>query len=89
MWWILLFFWLSNQTIATESPNMCDSSGNTRNIEFQPDSPVKYPFDNSDDAQCRQIKIRFAAPNSLPLVALASFPGSGNTWLRSDQILIK
>ena len=82
MWLILLFYWLSHQTVAATA-DMCDEhKENTRTIEFQLDGPVKFPFSNSDDPQCRQIKIRFANPNTLPMVALSSFPGSGNTWLR-------
>ena len=31
---------------------------------------------------CRQLSIKFANHSHDPVVALASFPGSGNTWLR-------
>ncbi|XP_047472240.1 uncharacterized protein LOC125027303 [Penaeus chinensis] len=34
------------------------------------------------DAQCSQFKVNFAAAASLSPCALASYPGSGNTWTR-------
>ena len=34
------------------------------------------------DKECERYKISFNAKKSLPLVALASFPRSGNTWMR-------
>ncbi|XP_042878223.1 uncharacterized protein LOC122257185 [Penaeus japonicus] len=34
------------------------------------------------DAQCSQFKVNFAAASSLSPCALASYPGSGNTWSR-------
>lgn len=34
------------------------------------------------DGQCSQFKVNFAAASSLSPCALASYPGSGNTWTR-------
>ncbi|XP_071536183.1 LOW QUALITY PROTEIN: uncharacterized protein [Panulirus ornatus] len=34
------------------------------------------------DPQCRQFRVRFGEVGTLPLCALASYPGSGNTWTR-------
>ncbi|KAK7086073.1 WSC domain-containing protein 1, partial [Halocaridina rubra] len=36
----------------------------------------------SGSAECMGLKISFARRRTLPRTALASFPGSGNTWLR-------
>ena len=36
----------------------------------------------SDDSQCSHYVTQFTRLSSLPPLALASFPGSGNTWLR-------
>lgn len=38
------------------------------------------PWPNSKD--CSRFRIQFARRKSLPMTALVSFPGSGNTWLR-------
>ncbi|XP_049846131.1 WSC domain-containing protein 1-like [Schistocerca gregaria] len=37
-----------------------------------------WPF----SAECARFQVHFARPRSLPMTALVSFPGSGNTWLR-------
>ncbi|KAF2357066.1 Sulfotransferase domain [Trinorchestia longiramus] len=34
------------------------------------------------DSTCAALRVRFARRHSLPRTALASYPGSGNTWLR-------
>ena len=34
------------------------------------------------EPQCSNFSTRFAVKNSIPLRALASYPGSGNTWIR-------
>ncbi len=39
-------------------------------------------FPWSDDEACKDLVVRFSAPHSLPPVGLASYPSSGNTWLR-------
>nr|XP_018917676.1 PREDICTED: WSC domain-containing protein 1-like [Bemisia tabaci] len=38
------------------------------------------PWPSSEE--CRQYYIQFARQKSLPMTALVSFPGSGNTWVR-------
>ncbi|XP_014245102.1 WSCD family member AAEL009094 [Cimex lectularius] len=38
------------------------------------------PWPNSRD--CSRFRVQFARQKSLPMTALVSFPGSGNTWLR-------
>ncbi|XP_076054693.1 uncharacterized protein LOC143033305 isoform X2 [Oratosquilla oratoria] len=35
-----------------------------------------------DDPYCNELNVRFLETRSLPLCALTSFPGSGNTWTR-------
>jgi len=39
-----------------------------------------YPW--PEDEVCKKFSIRFPQPGSLPMMGLASFPNSGNTWLR-------
>ena len=36
----------------------------------------------TNTTSCKDFKTRFAKVNTLPIRALASFPGSGNTWVR-------
>ncbi|XP_063853260.1 uncharacterized protein LOC135096008 isoform X2 [Scylla paramamosain] len=40
-----------------------------------------YPWRTTTD-ECANYATRFLVPGRAPIVALASFPGSGNTWLR-------
>ncbi len=35
-----------------------------------------------EDSQCKKYHISFSTHKSLPLIGLASFPRSGNTWIR-------
>jgi len=35
-----------------------------------------------EDLNCAHFKISFVRPCSLPKIALSTFPGSGNTWIR-------
>lgn len=41
-------------------------------------SHFPWPLDES----CRKYSVTFAKPKSIPIVGLASYPSSGNTWLR-------
>jgi len=43
---------------------------------------VNFPFAESFDKECQNVDVRFAEVGSLPMMALVSFPGSGNSWLR-------
>ena len=47
---------------------------------------TRYPFRGNDyaskDEICGDLATQFSNVEKLPLVALASFPSSGNTWLR-------
>ena len=45
-------------------------------------SPFSRPWPAPAPSHCRNFTTRFAANGSLPARALASYPGSGNTWLR-------
>lgn len=36
----------------------------------------------SNDLECNDLTIQFIRNKSYPLIALATFPGSGNTWIR-------
>ncbi|XP_043208849.1 WSC domain-containing protein 1-like isoform X2 [Amphibalanus amphitrite] len=42
--------------------------------------PVRWPWEGVEG--CSQYGIRFAERGTLPIVALSSYPGSGNTWTR-------
>ena len=44
---------------------------------------IRYPWINSSDEKCRNLSVEFATQGGLRMKALVSFPGSGNTWLRS------
>ena len=51
-----------------------------RTISWEEDGVRLHPW--PEDPECSGLVVRFAKNSSLPLTALASFPGSGNTWLR-------
>ncbi|XP_046655773.1 WSC domain-containing protein 1-like [Daphnia pulicaria] len=52
-----------------------------RQLRFSPAKRfIRRPWPNTPD--CSNFTIRRTMTNSLPPVALASFPGSGNTWVR-------
>ena len=43
---------------------------------------VKYPWKEVQDQECQKVDVMFAEEGSLPMMALVSFPRSGNSWLR-------
>ena len=45
-------------------------------------SLVKYPWFDVEDKECQKVDVMFAEEGSLPMMALVSFPRSGNSWLR-------
>ena len=74
-----------NDTLLVFDPKTWTSppdGGLKSTINFDSEERAKYPWTNSSDEQCHQHSIRFGAKGSLPMRALVSFPGSGNTWLR-------
>ena len=42
---------------------------------------TRYPWPDNDE--CKMLATVFSTQQHLPAIALASFPNSGNTWLRS------
>ena len=44
--------------------------------------PHTHPWMHSPSETCRKFATRFANASSLPIFPLASYPGSGNTWVR-------
>ena len=51
-------------------------------FQFDTNRPHIHPWNSSRIPECRNLTTRFAASYSLPLYPLASYPGSGNTWVR-------
>ena len=51
-------------------------------IQFDPTRPSHNFWTQNDDKICFNLSTKFALSGSLPLLALASYPGSGNTWVR-------
>ena len=49
-------------------------------LSLSPALPSRAPWPG--DPACSQFLIQHLEPGSWPPVALASYPGSGNTWLR-------
>ena len=52
----------------------------TSTITFSKVGPFHHLW--SKEPQCSNFTTRFAIKGSIPLRALASYPGSGNTWIR-------
>ncbi|XP_037084254.1 WSC domain-containing protein 1-like [Pollicipes pollicipes] len=71
----------SNDGAFSESAalNSDTSGGDLLKVKLQ-DSTVRWPWENVEG--CSHYGIRFAERGSLPVVALTSYPGSGNTWTR-------
>ena len=51
-------------------------------IQFDSSGPRHHFWAEHDNQDCHNLSTRFAVSGSLPLLALASYPGSGNTWVR-------
>ena len=51
-------------------------------FKFDLKRPYIQPWKQSRSGICRNFTTRFAKPSSLPIYPLASYPGSGNTWVR-------
>jgi len=43
---------------------------------------LTYPWKDVGSQRCKRLKTRFILPEVRPRVALATYPGSGNTWTR-------
>jgi hypothetical protein len=53
-----------------------------QNIQFDWSGPTHNFWAEHDNQDCRNLSTRFAVSGGLPHLALASYPGSGNTWVR-------
>ena len=77
---------MSNLTLNTETLQQLSDNQISLNLEDLKDRGREsfQPWPNSSSPlNCRKLLNHFAKPGSfLPTVSLASYPGSGNTWLR-------
>ena len=71
---------ISNSKLG-QSSSECDIKIRRR-ISFNTSGQVKHPWDQAEDAECRDVVVMFAEEDSLPMLALVSYPRSGNSWLR-------
>ena len=51
-------------------------------LELKKSGQINFPFAESLNKECEDLDVRFAEAGSLRMMALVSFPGSGNSWLR-------
>ena len=72
---------LISHSKLVQSSSECDIKSR-KTISFNTSGLVKHPWDQAEDAECRDVVVMFAEESSLPMLALVSHPRSGNSWLR-------
>ena len=72
---------LISHSKLVQSSSECDIKSR-KTISFNTSGLVKHPWKQAEDAECRDVVVMFAEEDSLPMLALVSYPRSGNSWLR-------
>jgi len=66
--------------VYQKKSELSHTSVKKRQLVFSSNLKSRLPWEKDDE--CSQYKISHLVPKSSPACALASYPGSGNTWLR-------